>query len=279
MTPPSPPRILVAPDENTHGERVMAEHFLPNVLRFPLSSADYAWDGLNDSGGAVLCGLERKRTTDLARCVAQSSHHLVQLRQMAEDYHVRYLVWEGGAREGDDGQLEVPAWNPATRVREWQPVSPRLAYSRLDKHLMTVRMWLGVIVWRTYSYRETCRVIQDWAEWWQTPPPAHTSAAAFPQPFSPGNGLGPIGLVPRLAKELDGIGWVRAGAVGQRFQHPHDMDAASPEEWLKTVGIGLPTLGKVLRQWHGEERAEEMLVEYQHRLEEAKTWRKKGSPR
>lgn len=278
------PLILVAADENVrHKEREVAESYLPNMLRFALSSGDYAWDGVDDSDRAILCGLERKKTRDLVRCVVQSNHHLAQLRRMAEDYHVRYFVWEGDAKpDPETGLLLVPEWNPAARRREWIPCEPQVQYSRIDKHLETLRAVLGVIPWRTFSYAETCRVIRDRAEWWQKPPERHTSADGFPRPFEPGGNLEligvpagqrkRIGLVPRLAKELEGIGWERAGEIGQRFPLPHDLDTASVAEWLGVVGLGRGTVTRVLRQWHGEERAAEMLAQY----DEARKARSKG---
>lgn len=274
MTATPTPTILVVEDENKHGERERAEQYLPDCVRYPLPSADYAWDGKGPGGKAILCGWERKRTTDLARCVAQTQHHLVQLRRMVNDYDVLYLGWEGPGREGADGLLETMAWNPATKRPEWVATTPKVPYSRVDKHLETIAVTLGVRVMRSSDYRETCTMIRDRAEWWQSPPEHHTSALAFPPSFNPSNGIGPVGLVPRIAKELNGIGWEVAGEVGARFQHPHDISESTVDDWLALPGahnergevirrLGMKQVVPVLRQWFGEERAAVMVAKWE----------------
>ena len=262
-------------DENKHGESERAESYLPGCVRYSLPSGDYGFDGRGPGNRAILVGLERKKTTDLAHCVAQTSHHLAQLRRMVNDYHISYLLWEGAARADADGLLETMMWNQHTKRMEWTVVTPKIKYSRLDKHLETISETLGVRVRRSANYRETCQKIIDLAEWWQDPPERHTSALAFPQQFNPSNGLGPINLVARMAKELDGVGWETAAGIGERFEIPREMHEASVREWMELPGahdratgeilrrLTARQVGEILRQWHGAEVADAMMAKWE----------------
>lgn len=252
--------VLVAENENQQ-EVTKAERYLgSSCLRIPLRSADYAGDGLSNSLQPIAWGLERKRTEDLARCITQSHRHLEQVRKMAEDYAIRYFVWERGTvRVGGSGLLEQMRKDGKGQTF-WVPVEPNLAYTRLLKHLETLSNVWGVRLRHTTTYRETCLLIQTLAEYWIKPPQQHNSATDYPRDFS-FDSTRPA-LVPRMTKELDGIGWELSGRFGKAFLTPHELDQAGAAGIAEIEGIGPGKLASVLREWYGEEEGERRLLEW-----------------
>ena len=224
------PVIWVTQDEaDTPSET--AEKFLKeNMVRVPLDAGDYAFFG-KAGGRDVTIGVERKKVNeDLAYCIMRTNRHLEQLRRCVETYDRVYLVIEGDPREGSDGMVEVPHWvrvEGQTRARlEWLPIYKGLTYNRLTKHLETIEAKVfhpgrpTVRVRRTKDFKETCRWLETMAEWWEDGVESHKSAEEFPEPFSLG---GTAGIVPRIAKELRGVGIVNAAKVGRVAQTPADL--------------------------------------------------------
>ena len=264
------PTIWVAQDEADRGDE-QAEKHLKNMARTPLDAGDYVFSG-RSSGRDVLVAVERKKVNeDLAYCVVATHRHLDQLRRCLEAYDAVYLVVEGEIREDASGLVTGPHWvtpQGAGRPRvEFLPLHKGLTYTRLTKHLETLERKVFVPgkpcvrVRRTMNYRETCRWLQAAAEWWETGVERHGSADEFPEPFTLG---ATAGLVPRIAKELRGVGLERAGRVGRVAATPaklhekimagtlvEELDALKDPVSGKTRKTGL-RIEEIREQWRGD---------------------------
>lgn len=228
------------------------------AIRCPVPSDVCFWGKFDDEDIPLLVACERKKIGDLAQCIL--SGRLLHQFQMckAEGIGVMCLIVEGRVRSNpDDGLLEIPVWgiNPRTlrRCEIWQPVKPTLTYSRFDQYLTELDYLLGVIVKRTEDVRETASVIKALWDNFQTPPSKHNSLhTMYEQPNREGVLLMKPGLVRRVAKELNNIGWERSRDVADHFRSVREMVNADAKEWEKIPGIGKGIAKKVVQSLGGE---------------------------
>ena len=190
----------------------------------------------------LIC-IERKKCGDLAACI-NNGRFLFQMQNCkaaGSDYLI--LILEGRYRRNpDDGLLEVPVWgfNPRTnhRAEVWEPVKPTMMFSRFDQYLTELQRDAGIIVKHTENVRGTADTLLALYQNFQTPADQHQSLNQFYFERPPQVSLVRPGLVKRVAKELDGIGWTRASAVAEHFDSVQSMINAPESEWKKIPGIG-----------------------------------------
>ena len=103
----------------------------------------------------------------------------------------------------------------------------------------------------TRSARETAEWIWSEYNWWQKPWREHRSLNVFDTSQDrPKKGmmLKP-GVVARVAKQADVIGWDRALALSDRFESVLEMVNAGPEEYVQKGVIGEKLAQQVYDEW------------------------------
>jgi ERCC4-type nuclease len=153
--------------------------------------------------------------------------------------------------------MTVKSLKPRIR-RVFEPIEPNITYSRFCQYLIEVSLFAGVLVLRSQNVQETAEIIKAlWANF-QTPPSQHQSLKMFYSPSDHPMLLKP-GLVRRVAKEFNEIGWQRSGDVAQHFSSVREMANAEVEEWESIEGIGKKIAENVVRQITGLEREQASL--------------------
>lgn len=231
------------------------------ATRVPLSHGDVVFFGVKEDGEPLRVCVERKRIGDLVNSILGGRYLYQAQSAHSAGFDVLCLILEGTFRPGPDtGMVEVPrmrsmmtpgSLRPRVR-RSWEPIQPGISYSRFDQYLTELDYLAGIIVKRSQSVRETAAIVK--ALWlnFQTSPSKHQS---LHQIYSPPMGqvdlLARPGLVRRVAKELDGVGWERSRAVAKRFRSVREMVDASMGEWMEIEGIGKVTAQKAVSSLNG----------------------------
>lgn len=226
------------------------------AVPFPLVCVDAGFFGTGLNNKPLRVGVERKKIGDMAQCILNGRY--IHQAQTAHDtgFNVLCLIVEGRVRSNpDDGILEVPVWgvNPKTlrRAEIWQPVKPFITYSRFDQFLTELFCLAGILVKRSETVAETALQIKDLYVNFQKSPDKHNSLHQIYTLAPPVVQLTRPGLVRRVAKELDGIGWERSGQVAAQFKSVREMVDANQKQWYAIEGIGKKTAEKVVAELQG----------------------------
>jgi len=174
---------------------------------------------------------------------------------MEGDYLI--LLLEGAMRASpEDGLLEVPVWGinnrTGRRAEIWTPVKPTMMHSRFTQYLLELQLLAGILVFQTRDVQQTAAVVQALYSFFQKPISDHSSLKQFYTERPPQVVLMRPGLVKRVAKELDGIGWTRAGDVAVYFDSVRSMINATESEWKKIPGIGAKIAKSVVASISGK---------------------------
>jgi ERCC4-type nuclease len=162
---------------------------------------------------------------------------------------VVYLIVEGAWRPGKEGTLERlgrGGWQTVVLgTRVWM-------YRELDGWLTSIETMTGVRLRRTESERETAAVILNLYHWWTDKEwEDHRSHLAFDRSTRPT--LVSPSLAIRVAKELSGIGYDKAGAVARHFHGSvREMVLAGEEQWKEVSGIGKILSQRIVRELNGQ---------------------------
>ena len=218
---------------------------------------DAAFSGVGTDNIPITIAVERKKLGDLAQCVYDGRYLFQAQSAKSAGYDVLCLIVEGVARSSvGDGLLEIPVWkiNPKTGkyAQCWTPILPTITYSRFDQYLTELDYLVGIIVKRTVDVKETAAVILALQDNFQRTPEQHSSLnKIFTAPMVKIPLVRP-GLVRRMAKELDGIGWGKSEAVAGYFKTVENMVNATTKEWCEVDGIGKTIARKVVASMRGE---------------------------
>jgi ERCC4-type nuclease len=198
-----------------------------------LNYGDVAFLGKGD-GKPVAVGIELKGLNDVLQCIQSGRFSGHQLPGLLKDYDVVYLIVEGAWRPGKEGTLERlgrGGWQTLVLgTRVWM-------YRELDNWLASIESMTGVRLRRTESERETAAVILNLYHWWTDKEwEEHRSHLAFDRSSRPV--LVKPSLTVRVAKELTGIGWEKAGAIARHFGSVRGMAMAEEKQWREIDGIG-----------------------------------------
>jgi len=213
-----------------------------------LNSADYCFVG-NGPGKPVFVGIERKGLNDVLKCLLDGRFSGGQLPKLLADYDVVYLIVEGAWRPGKEGTLERlgrGGWQTVVLgTRVWM-------YRELDGWLTSIETMAGVRLRRTESERETAAVILNLYHWWTDKEwEDHRSHLAFDRSDRPT--LVRPSLAIRVAKELSGIGYDKAGAVARHFHGSvREMVLAVEDQWQEVAGIGKILSQRIVRELNGQ---------------------------
>lgn len=209
----------------------------------PLRYGDFSFFGYWENwAGVRLCG-DRKKLSDLVRCLNDGRYVQQVQDAWGAGFEYQVLIVEAlmrpNPRSGMLQHLRGDGWEDFD-ITHGNGSRPKLIeYSRIVTFLWEVAFYMGVVVMRSSSLRETVSYIMDLYRLFQKPPEQHRSLAQFYSPPPPrAEFVGRPGLVQRMAKELKGVDWVRSRAIGERFQTPREMVMGTREQFMEIPRIG-----------------------------------------
>jgi len=212
-----------------------------------LEAGDAAFVGCGP-GKPMMIGIELKGLSDVLQCIGTGRFAGGQLPKLLRDYDVVYLIVEGAWRPGKEGTLEKLArggWQTVVLgTRVWM-------YRELDNWLTSIETMTGVRLRRTESERETAACILNLYHWWTDKEwDEHRSHLAFDRSDRPT--LVKPSLAIRVAKELSGVGYDRAGAVARHFHGSvREMVLAGEDQWKEVAGIGKILSRRIVDELNG----------------------------
>jgi len=199
--------------------------------------------------GDVVIGIERKRIGDLinSMCSGRLGGH--QLIGMLNSYHYCYLVVEGVFRANpQSGILEV--W----RKSGWQEYTAgkrRFMARDIWCFLNTIEIICGVKCWYCARETDTVQWVLALAHWWMKEYGEHKSHL---QPNMSGRvQLSKHSVVRRVAGQLDGIGWEKAKAIGEKYETVEKLVSAGEKELMEIEGIGEKLARGIREQLRGKQ--------------------------
>jgi ERCC4-type nuclease len=214
-------------------------------LRF----GDVAFSGYGPEG-IVSIGIERKNIRDLVSSMDSGRLSGHQLIGLLDFYHVVYVVVEGIWRV-HNGFIEVLAgrnmWRPLGGNRQRQ-----YSYAEIANFLNTLAIITNVRIWFTDTDAQTGDWIRHTYFWWQKRWDEHRAHLNFQKAPDMPKHMRIIrpSLIQRMAKELPGVGWERAGELAKAFVCMEDLMAATPEDFIKLPGIGAKLAKNIYEDLH-----------------------------
>lgn len=227
---------------------LLVELNVPVKLR-ELVSADIRWDGCGEDGKRAVVGIERKRLRDAVGSMRTGRFMGHQAKMLVEGCQDPVLLIEGAYRAGAGGELEVPCG-----YGKWVPLKlggSIYTYRELDNWLNSVTILTPIRVIRSNSQAETVRIIADLWHWWKKPMSEHKSSQVFHRTGPAHVELVTPGIVRRVAKELNGVGWERAKEVEGKFKSVMEMLMAGEEDWEQLEGIGKTLAKRIVAELNG----------------------------
>ena len=203
----------------------------------------------NGPEGKVSIGIERKRFRDLMDSISSgrlSGHQLIGLQN---SYDYVYLLVEGIFKIGKDGYLRRP------KGKSWVVVqlgNRPLTCNYLYNYLNTLSIFAHVIT----VFQPNIRISGLWLDslyaWWTKPWKDHKSHMQFYHEQPPSKAFfRPPKLLVRMVKEIDGVGWDRAKAIGRKYSTIMSLMCAEPKELMEIKGIGKKLASTILTSLRG----------------------------
>lgn len=215
-----------------------------------LQHGDFAFATDHGPLGPAWVGIERKKVSELMGDIEEGRFVGNQMAPMLRRYDFNYLIIEGWSRRNhQSGQLEIPRGNP--QDRQWIRIGD---YRRLDSHLNTLRLMTPIHVVKAPRWADTVMEIHLLYHWFSKPWGDHASHLRFPVKAKSRIEMTEPGIVRRVAKEFDNIGWERSIAVEGIFDSVQAMGNSNQEQWELIDGIGPGRAAKIIRQIRGEEK-------------------------
>ena len=211
-----------------------------------LAFGDFSFSG-HHKDGEVMIGIERKRIGDLinSMCSGRLGGH--QLIGMLNSYHFSYLVIEGQVRANpQSGLMEVyrhGRWGVYAAGRR------RFMMRDIWCFLNTIEIVCGVHCYYCPEETDTVQYIMALHHWWDKEYEMHKSHL---RPNDENRvQLSKQTVVRRVAGQLEGIGWDRAKAIGERYEYVSELMEATPEELMEIDGIGKVLANSIIEQLRG----------------------------
>jgi len=218
------------------------------AIPVPLEFADVAFWGNSGEEEALRICVERKRLNDMSSCIRDGRYLFQAQRAKEAGFDVLILALEGRVKPSfADGQVLTPGWDHELGRKGWIPLIPSVQYSRWCQFLFELSYFAGIQVVRSDDVRETAIIIKALWVNFQQPPDKHNSLHQIFKPSAAGAiSLIQPSLLKRMAFELEGIGWERAGAVAKHFKSVAEMVDADVGQWQMIDGIGKLTAKKAV---------------------------------
>lgn len=242
-------------DDRIGAKELSSEVKSPHIVK-RLDYADVMFLG-NGPTGPVSIGIERKRFRDLMNSMQTgrlSGHQLIGLKN---SYDYVFLLIEGAFKIGKDGYLRRP------KGKAWvvERLGDRsLPSSYMYNYLLELSIFAQVIVIFQFNIQCSALWIDGVYSWFQRSWESHHAHAQFEvdtgkEPSTFDNIQRKPKLLVRMIKEIEGVGWVKAKALGRKYSDVVTMAFAEAEELTEVKGIGKELarrIGKALRT--GEEK-------------------------
>ena len=174
-------------------------------------------------------GVERKTIGDMVKCITDGRFSGHQLPGMCEYYDHKFLLVEGRVMEAEDGLLMV--WKHG-KWRTLELGRQRFMYSALSNFLTSIKLNTPVHVIRTEDERHTAVELKTLYKYYAKPWDQHQS---HNQPYddTPTNVMAvQPSLIRRVANQLKGVGWDRAGVLASHFPSVWHLANASEKDIL-----------------------------------------------
>lgn len=212
-------------------------------------STDFQWTGEGQKS-AVLVGVERKTISDLLESIRTHRLGGGQVGRALDCYDYYYLIVEGPWRRGEGGMLEI-GW-------PWHEPKGQFRYAEVGHFLDRMRVFGGVLVWRTFDQDETVATLVDLYEEWQQSWEERLGKRVIyaPAPTPPRDGKffqSKATPVQSWLYQLPGMGDKKTFDLAPRFAAPRAIVDMQSHEWENLPGIG-PTGVRKLWDWihHGK---------------------------
>lgn len=201
-----------------------------------LEYADFAWAG-HGPDGQVDVGVERKTLPDLISSMTTgrlSGHQMIGLTQ---NYSWVYILVEGIWKPDPTTGVLMSlggrgAWTPVTQG------SRQFMARDIYNFLNSLHVMCGAVVVTTSGRAESAKWLDSCHGWWSREWHSHKSHKQYHTPTAPVVLVKPNTVV-RVANQLvEGIGWERAKALGEKFKTVRELVSASYADFLMVPGIG-----------------------------------------
>jgi len=229
---------------NLPNDQDMIKALGSDAVPIPIAFGDCVFWGVSDTGDPIRVCIERKKIGDMVSCILDGRYVHQAQNAKGAGMDVLVLILEAGEIRSNpnDSLLDIRSWgiNPNTmhRCQVWQQVQPAITYSRFDQYLTELAYLAGIIVKRSFDVKETAAIIKALWNNFQVSPDKHNSLKQiFTAPIGKVSLVRP-GLVCRIAKEIDGVGWQHSSDVAKHFSSVRDMVEASESDWMNIPGIG-----------------------------------------
>lgn len=212
--------------------------------------ADIAFSG-NGPNGPTTIGIERKRFRDMIDSMASGRLTGHQFLGLMNSYDQVYILIEGLFKIGKDGHLRRPKGNSWVVVQVGnRPISAKYLYNYLNE--LFIMCHVGFTF--TTSIMNSAFWIDGLYSWWQKKWDSHSALNQFYSPPPPARAFfrPPKELV-RMIKEIEGVGWDRAKAIGRKYSSMKKLCEAKVEDLTKIEGIGKKLAGRILSSLRGGE--------------------------
>jgi ERCC4-type nuclease len=226
---------------------------MPEVIltRIDPPFGDIAWYGNGPNHSTLRVGVEYKQMDDLLTCMIDGRFSGHQAIGMVNHYDRRYLLVEMGRFRFDrnTGVLQK------IKKDKWWDVQRNgrgFTYRELEHWFTTIEEHAQFRVIRTSSEYESARWVMSKYTWYTVKDwDDHDALKQFHVPPPPTATFVKPGLIRRVAKELNGVGWDRSLAVESHFSSVRQLACASESDWCKVEGIGKTISTRIVREITG----------------------------
>ena len=232
------------------GSKHLSHHLkgsgIPVVLK-TLDFGDVAFNGKGSGGKPWRVGIEIKKLPELLE-PSRSRFVGFQLPGLMRSYECVVLLIESLWKPNKDGLLEVPKGSGYAPL---QLGNKPVTYHEWDQFLLTLSMKTGITVISARGVSETVARIVSLYDWWAVKGyDKHASHQGFYREPKP-TGAEKPSMLAEMANHLPGVGWTRAHAISEFFDHSVEHMLYSAEgAWTEIPGIGEDLAKKIYRSLH-----------------------------
>jgi len=238
--------------DDRKGSIELAKHLQMPCEVTRLDYGDACFMGFGPEGQIYRIAIERKTISDFVDSMDSGRLAGKQLIGLLKEYHEIWLLLEGIWKPDDD--YVIMEMKGGWRRMEWG--RRKYLYHEISNFAASLQSIAGLKMWQTKTVKESGHWIRHLYSWWQKPWDQHQALLAFhkiaPPPVKDRVRLQYPGIVERVAKELETVGWKRAGELAKRFQSVQQLAIASVEDLKQVDGIGPKMAESIYRELRGE---------------------------
>lgn len=198
---------------------------------------DMVWWGNGPDEKPLSVAVEYKKIRELLDSQINGRFVGHQLIGLVNNYDRRFLLVEGRIRtDRNTGVLQE------LRGDRWRDIERRgrgFTYRELEHWYTTIEEQTQTRVVKTYDEYESARWLAVKHSWYTNKGwDEHDALKQFHVPQPPTALITKPGIVRRVAKELEGVGWDKSIAVAEKFKTVREMINANEQTWREIKGIG-----------------------------------------